>query len=70
MTVHKRGCYIPVGSRLDALRFKACTSKRRFATRRHAQECQPLQKAYQCDYCGYWHLTSQTGKAGKKRRYA
>jgi hypothetical protein len=68
MTVHKRGCYIPIGSRLDALRFKACTSKRRFATRGDAHACQPRQRPYQCEHCGGWHLTSMTDKKRAKVR--
>ena len=48
-----------------ALRYKACESKNRYASRQEAQAaaraCEahgsPKLFAYRCDYCGGWHLT-------------
>ena len=37
--------------------WRACGRKRRFHTAAEARRCQPMMTAYECKYCGRYHLT-------------
>lgn len=56
----KNRLYSRIHSRRDGAEDRQCRGKMRYETEAEALKEQPLQRAYACQFCGGFHLTTKT----------